>query len=76
MNPAREEARPSQNGGRRRPRQYEAPVRNHTGKDDAVYDPFVGSGTAIIAAERFRREPTVPTDTSSASATCSSGTIW
>jgi DNA modification methylase len=55
MNPAREEARPSRNGARRRPRQYEAPIRNHTEKDDAVYDPFVGSGTAIIAAKRTGR---------------------
>ena len=34
---------------------YEAPIRNHTRRGDAVYDPFVGSGTAIIAAERSGR---------------------
>jgi len=34
---------------------YEAPIRNHTRRGDALYDPFVGSGTAIIAAERSDR---------------------
>lgn len=34
---------------------YEAPIRNHTRRGDAVYDPFVGSGTAITAAERSGR---------------------
>ena len=31
---------------------YEIPIANHTGY---VYDPFLGSGTTIIAAERLRR---------------------
>lgn len=31
------------------------PIRNHGGKDDDVYDPFVGSGTTIIAAEQLNR---------------------
>ena len=31
------------------------PIRNHTTEGDAIYDPFSGSGTAIIAAERTRR---------------------
>jgi DNA modification methylase len=31
------------------------PMENHTVKGDAVYDPFVGSGTTIIAAEVSRR---------------------
>lgn len=31
------------------------PIRNHGGKEDDVYDPFVGSGTTIIAAERLGR---------------------
>ena len=31
------------------------PIRNHGGKDDHVYDPFVGSGTTIIAAEQVER---------------------
>jgi DNA modification methylase len=33
----------------------ERPIRNHGGKSDHVYDPFVGSGTTIIAAERQGR---------------------
>ena len=31
------------------------PIENHTRKGDAVYDPFVGSGTTIIAAETIGR---------------------
>jgi len=31
---------------------YEIPIANHTGD---VYDPFAGSGTTLIAAERLRR---------------------
>lgn len=31
------------------------PIQNHTRKGDAVYDPFVGSGTTIIAAETIGR---------------------
>jgi DNA modification methylase len=31
------------------------PIRNHGGKDDDVYDPFLGSGTTIIAAEQLNR---------------------
>lgn len=30
-------------------------IRNHGGPDDDVYDPFVGSGTTIIAAEQLNR---------------------
>jgi DNA modification methylase len=33
----------------------ERPIRNHGGKDDAIYEPFSGSGTTIIAAERQQR---------------------
>ncbi len=33
----------------------ERPIRNHGGAGDAVYDPFVGSGTTLIAAERQQR---------------------
>jgi DNA modification methylase len=33
----------------------ERPIRNHGDKSDSVYDPFVGSGTTIIAAERQKR---------------------
>jgi DNA modification methylase len=31
---------------------FETPIRNHLKPGDAVYDPFLGSGTALIAAER------------------------
>jgi DNA modification methylase len=31
---------------------FETPIRNHLKAGDAVYDPFLGSGTATIAAER------------------------
>lgn len=33
----------------------ERPIRNHGSKEDDVYDPFLGSGTTIIAAERAGR---------------------
>lgn len=32
------------------------PIRNHGGKDDDVYDPFLGSGTTLIAAEQLNRK--------------------
>ncbi|HEX8914378.1 MAG TPA: DNA modification methylase [Humisphaera sp.] len=31
------------------------PVRNHGGPGDAVYDPFCGSGTTVVACERLGR---------------------
>ena len=31
------------------------PIRNHGGPDDDVYDPFLGSGTTLIAAEQLNR---------------------
>jgi DNA modification methylase len=34
---------------------FEIPILNHTGAGDALYDPFCGSGTAIIAAEKLGR---------------------
>jgi DNA modification methylase len=34
---------------------FEIPIRNHTTAGEGVYDPFAGSGTAIIAAERTGR---------------------
>lgn len=33
----------------------ERPMRNHGKRGDVVYDPFVGSGTSIVAAERCGR---------------------
>jgi DNA modification methylase len=32
------------------------PIRNHTIEGDYVYDPFLGSGTTLIAAERLNRK--------------------
>ena len=34
---------------------FETPIRNHTRPGDLVYDPFSGSGTAIVAAEALGR---------------------
>ena len=34
---------------------FETPIRNHLRPGEALYDPFLGSGTAIIAAERTGR---------------------
>jgi DNA modification methylase len=34
---------------------FEIPLRNHTTADDVLYDPFCGSGTAVIAAEKLGR---------------------
>ena len=31
---------------------FETPIRNHLKSDEALYEPFCGSGTALIAAER------------------------
>ena len=35
---------------------YENAILNHTDSDDVMYEPFCGSGTAIIAAERRKRK--------------------
>ena len=31
---------------------FETPIRNHLKSGEALYEPFCGSGTALIAAER------------------------
>ncbi len=31
------------------------PIRNHGAKGDGVYDPFLGSGTTLIACEQLDR---------------------
>ena len=36
-------------------RLFEIPIRNHTTLRQPIYDPFCGSGTAIIAAEKLKR---------------------
>jgi DNA modification methylase len=32
------------------------PIRNHGSKDDHVYEPFMGSGTTLVAAEKVGRQ--------------------
>jgi DNA modification methylase len=36
-------------------RLFEIPIANHTTPGEVVYDPFVGSGTTVIAAEKMNR---------------------
>jgi DNA modification methylase len=40
-------------------RLFEIPITNHTVAGDAVYDPFCGSGTALIAAEKLVNNQTI-----------------
>jgi DNA modification methylase len=34
---------------------FETPIANHLARGEALYDPFLGSGTAVMAAERLGR---------------------
>lgn len=34
---------------------FDAPIRNHTRPGETIYDPFLGSGTALIAVEKTGR---------------------
>ena len=34
---------------------FETPIANHMSRGDLVFDPFLGSGTAVIASERLDR---------------------
>ena len=36
-------------------RVFEIPILNHATAQDAVYDPFVGSGTTLIAGDKLGR---------------------
>ena len=35
---------------------YTIPIQNHTKSGDGIYDPFLGSGTALVAAEKTQRK--------------------
>jgi DNA modification methylase len=50
-----DENTPTGHGTQKPVRLFEIPIRNHTVPGEAVYDPFVGSGTTLIAAEKTQR---------------------
>ena len=52
---ARNEDQETRHGTQKPCECMERPVRNHGDKGDDVYDPFLGSGTTIIACERVGR---------------------
>ena len=43
-------------------RVFEIPILNHTTAQDAVYDPFVGSGTTLMAGDTLGGRPTYAMD--------------
>lgn len=52
---ARNEDQETRHGTQKPCECMERPVRNHGDKSDDVYDPFLGSGTTVIACERLGR---------------------
>jgi DNA modification methylase len=50
-----EENTPTGHGTQKPVRLFEIPLLNHTTAGEAVYDPFLGSGTTLIAAEKLGR---------------------
>jgi DNA modification methylase len=50
------------------------PVQNHGGREDAVYDPFLGSGTTLVACEQLgRRCSGSNSPRATATSSCSAG---
>jgi DNA modification methylase len=46
---------PTGHGTQKPVRLFEIPILNHTSAGDAIFDAFVGSGTAVVAAEKLDR---------------------